>query len=233
MRATQCKRCKQPLYLPDGRMAHQVVDVALQHGQAYYQAGYDPLYAPGVVAAAPILAHRPQSELTWVTLVRTLIVLTAVQQFALIVVGLYIAQSTVHRAFGASIPGGLVLGVVAGALIGLGVVTTLLVWWSRYLPFRIIYAVSAVLLFVKYAGVPIFPLGVFNLVFAGIFAFALVMSLVAPSPNLPGGAKLDGPTAFLASILCLIAIGAYCALSVQAVNQYPKQLNQSRIISVS
>ena len=125
------------------------------------------------------------------------------------------------------------MAYLAGVVIALTVVTTLLVVFTKYLPFRLLYTVSAVLLFFKYAAVPIFPLGVFDLVFAGIFAFALIMSMVAPSPALPGGFKLDGPNAFLVSFLCLVAIAAYCGLSVQAAYHYQKQLDQSRIISVS
>jgi hypothetical protein len=231
MRATTCKRCKQPLYLPDGRMAQQVVATAMEQGLAYYNAGYDPVHAPGVKEASPILAHRDRSDLTWVGVVRVLIALAAALELAVTLVARYVVQSEL-RAFGFQLSGTGILIDVLILVFVLSVLSGLLIFLARYASFRVLYILLAGWLFFKYASIPIFPLIVADLIFYGILLFVLVMSLLSPSPHLPGGVKLNGPTSLLVTVLCLAVIGGFVALSFQAYHQV-KELNQATIILTS
>ena len=56
------------------------------------------------------------------------------------------------------------------------------------------------------------------------------MSLLAPSPHLPGGVKLNGPTSFLMAVIALVVLGGFTGLCFQAYHELAKDLNQAAII---
>ena len=148
MRATTCKRCKQPLYLADGRMAQQVVATAMEQGMAYYSAGYDPVHAPAVKEAQPIFAHRDQSDITWVALVRVLIGLAAALELVATIVALYEVQDGLH-AFGLSLSSGVILVFILVETFILVVLSTLLMVGARYASARILYVLLAGLVYLN------------------------------------------------------------------------------------
>jgi hypothetical protein len=210
-------------------MAQQVVATAMEQGMAYYSAGYDPVHAPAVKEAQPIFAHRDQSEITWVAVVRVLIGLAAALELVATIVALYEVQGGLH-AFGLSLSSGVILVFILVEAFILVVISTLLIVGARYASARVIYVLLAGLVLFKYASIPLFPLIVADLLFYGVLIFALFMSLLAPSPHLPGGVKLNGPTSLLMTVIAVALIGGFTGLCFQAYHESAKDLNQAAII---
>jgi len=210
-------------------MAQEVVDTAMQQGLAYYNAGYDPVHAPGVIEAQPILAHRAQSDITWVAVVRVLIAMAAILELVTTMVAIFEIQTGL-RAFGFQLSGTTILIAVLIMIFILSVLSGVVIFLARYAAVRVVYVLLAGWLFFKYASIPIFPLIIGDMIFYGVVVFVLVMSLLAPSPRLPGGVKLNGPTSLLVTALCVAVIGGFTALSFQAYHQSAKDLNQATII---
>ena len=226
MHAKQCGRCKSPLYLSDGREANQVVNTAVQQARAYMAVGYDPAYAPGVVSAAPILKHQNRSEVTWIGAVRGVLALSWLLSVAGLVVELALAQSSL-QAFGVS--GGLV--VFIGAIVSLiyAILTAIFAWLAKYPATRVVLVLYAIWRLVKYATLGAYPFVVANLVLNGVLAFVLVMSLVAPSPYLPGKIRLDGKNSAYAGFILLLSVALWSWVAVLTYHESPKVLNQAQI----
>ena len=226
MHAKQCGRCKSPLYLSDGRDAKDVVSTAVQQARAYMAVGYDPAYAPGVVAAAPILGHQSRSEVTWVGAVRAMLVLSWVLTLTGVIVVLTLAESSL-KTFGVS--GGLAVLVTVVVALVLGTITGFFAWLAKYPVTRALLIVYAVWMLIRYASVGAYPIGIANLILWGVFTFVLIMSFVAPSPYLPGKVRLDGKNFVLAGLLLAISVTLWSWAAVLTYHESPKVLNQAQI----
>jgi hypothetical protein len=60
------------MHTAGGQTAAEVVQRATEDAVAYHRAGYDPLHAPGVVAADSLLRSKAKSGLTWISVVRAM-----------------------------------------------------------------------------------------------------------------------------------------------------------------
>lgn len=226
MHAKKCGRCGSPLFLSDGREASHVVNTAVQQARAYMAVGYDPAYAPGVVSAAPILKHRSRSEVTWVGAARSMLVLSWILGVAGLAVDLALAQSSL-QAFG--VTGGFVvfIGVIVSLVIG--ILTAIFAWLAKYPATRAVLVIYALWRLVKYATLGAYPFVAANLILNGVLAFVLIMSLLAPSPLLPGKIRLDGKNLAYAGVMLVLSISLWSWVAVLTYHESPKVLNQAQI----
>ena len=175
-----------------GQVAAQVVQQAAQDAVAYHQAGYDPLYAPGVVAAGTLLRQK-KGELTWISAVRAMMAANLVLNLIPVYIIAWEVKSVPslsRTGFATFFTVGAFVGTFIAVLLGAAFIAL-----AKHAIARVLYLMlSCVLLFEAVVHATLTTAVVFQLVLGMVYTMLLVMSLIAPRGRL-GGLRFNAATA--------------------------------------
>jgi hypothetical protein len=196
-----------------GQVAADVVQRATEDAVAYHRAGYDPLHAPGVVAADAILRPQARGGLTWVSAVRAMM---ATNLFLNIIPVYVIAWELKSN------PALSKTGIATFFTIGAFVSTFFTLFFgaifialAKHVSARVLYlALVCVILFEATVHSKITTTVEFGLVLGVVYLALLLCSLIAPQGQIRG-LRFNAATAttFAVILLGLGILDGYLAVS--------------------
>jgi hypothetical protein len=197
---------------PGGQIAALVVQQAAQDAVAYHQAGYDPLHAPGVVAAQPMLGQH-RGELTWISAVRGMMAVNLVLNLISVYVVVWEVKSLPTLAKSGFATGFTIAAFIATVIalpLGIGFIVL-----AKHTIARVLYLVlSCVVLFEAVTRATLASSVLFGLVLGIVYTLVLVVSLIAPRGRL-GGLRFDAMTAAAFGVIVVVlgVVDWYLAVS--------------------
>jgi len=185
-----------------GQVAADVVQRATQDAVAYHQAGYDPLHAPGVVAADAILRRQSQGGLTWISAVRAMMATNLfLNIIPIYVITWELKSDPVLSKSGAATFFTIGAFVATFFILAFG---ALFIALARYVTARVLYlALVFVILFEATIHSKITTSVEFGLVLGVAYLALLLCSLVAPQGQIRG-LRFNAATAGIFAVVLLI-----------------------------
>ena len=188
---THCRRCGQPLHLPDARRVVDVVAVAAHEASSYAAAGYDPRQSVALGEVAALVAAPPRGARNWVTVVRCVVVLQSV----LITIGLACFVLWLRNQHGADLSSTGIADTGSAVflyVIALAAFTAFVVWLMQFVVWRLITLLTvaaAIIVTVANPGhavsvrVELIPVVFADVAYNTVFAVTLITSIVKRPPK--------------------------------------------------